>query len=258
MSAPEQEARGEQEDDPAEDAGFQVGGGGGRIEGEAVGEDEAEEVAPDNLALGEEILARGKAGIEAGSGSGDDFGGVEDAEAGSGAEGDHGGEGGPDGTEENEGEREGDTLFFGEEGGQEPGNGGPGFLAGPGVEGGEAEERGEEGAAGEEVLNGLGEEGMDREQEGGHRGDVGGEKAAGDAIEQEDGQQVEGEVEQVPAAEGLVEPEGEVGEGAGLFELEEAGEFDGLGEKGVVVEDEDARQGEGMREEREEVGRPTG
>ncbi len=49
-----------------------------------------------------------------------------------------------------------------------------------------------------------------------------------------------GEVEEVPAAEGLVEPEGEVGEGAGLFEAEEVGKFDGLGEEGVVVEDEDA------------------
>lgn len=89
--------------------------------------------------MGEEVLTWTDAGIEAGAGASNDFRGVEHAEAGGGAEGEHGCDRGPLGAEENQCQWEGDALFFGQECGEEPGDGGPVFLAGPGIEGSEAE-----------------------------------------------------------------------------------------------------------------------
>ncbi len=127
----------------------------------------------------------------------------------------------------------------------------PGSIASPGVEGGEAEERGEEGAAGEDVLDGFGEEGVDGEEEGRDPGYIGRERAVGDAVEEPDAGDVGGEIEEVPAAEGLIEEEGEIGQRPGLFETPEIGPGGWVGEEGVVVKDEDARQREGVRQERE-------
>ena len=60
---------------------------------------------------------------------------------------------------------------------------------------------------------------MDGEYERRDPSDVSREDATGDAVEQPDADEMGGEVEEVPAADSLVEQEREIGEGTGLFEM---------------------------------------
>ena len=174
-------------------------------------------------------------------------------------EGQHGGDGsaaaqahgaGAGQVEQDEEDGEGDAFLFGQERGGVEGYGEPAAVGKPGIERGDAERRGEQSSAGEDVIHGLGLDGMDGKDQGGDPGGTERQDAGERAMEQQDGGEVEQQVHHVVthgvrAAERHVDAEGEVGQRADGFERGEPG----VCKQRVVVKVKRASQRESKSEE---------